>query len=70
MQTYSIDARQEVRDRIQWVGIRWSLEAFARLFYLYLTQPNVRASIGEQYGSTSDLLAKMEYALFVGRKGA
>jgi ubiquinone/menaquinone biosynthesis C-methylase UbiE len=70
MQTCSVDARHEVRDRIKWIGIRWSLEAFARLFYLYLTQPNVRASIGEQFGSTSDSLARMEYALFAGRKCA
>ena len=69
MQTYSIDARNEVRDRIQWIGVRWSLEGFARLFYLYLTQPNVRASLKEQFGSTADSLATMEYALFVGRKG-
>lgn len=68
LQTYAIDARNEVRDRIQWIGIRWSLEAMARLFYLYLTQPNVRASIKEQYGSTSDSLARMKYVLFVGRK--
>ena len=69
LQTYSIDARNEVRDRIQWIGVRWSLESMGRLFYLYLTQPNVRASIREQYGSTSDSLTKMEYALLVGRKG-
>jgi arsenite methyltransferase len=70
MQTYSIDARQEVRDRIQWIGLHWSLEGFARLFYLYLTKPDVRASIREQYGSTSGVLEVMEYGLFVGRKGA
>jgi arsenite methyltransferase len=69
-QTHSIDARQEVRDRIQWIGVRWSLGAFARLFHLYLTRPDVRASIREQYGSTSGVLEVMEYGLFVGRKGA
>jgi arsenite methyltransferase len=68
-QTYSIDARQEVRDRIQWIGVRWSLEAFARLFYLYLTKPDARASLQEQFGSGSGSLGMMEYALFVGRKG-
>ncbi len=70
LQTYSIDARDEVRDRIQWIGVRWSLEAFARLFRLYLTQPGARVSVAEQYGSTSDVLGKLEYALFIGRKGA
>ncbi len=70
MQTYSIDARQEVQDRIHWIGVRWSLEAMGRLFRLYLTQPNARASIREQYGSTSDLLPKMKYVLFAGEKRA
>ncbi|MBI5035309.1 MAG: class I SAM-dependent methyltransferase [Chloroflexi bacterium] len=69
-QTYAIDARNEVRDRIQWIGVRWSLEGFARLFRLYLTRPEARASVAVQYGSTANLIAKMEYALFVGRKGA
>jgi ubiquinone/menaquinone biosynthesis C-methylase UbiE len=68
LQTYSIDARQEVSDRIRWIGVRWTLEAFARLFRLYLTRPEVRVSVREQYGSTSDVLGKLEYALFVGRK--
>lgn len=68
IQTYSIDARQEVRDRIQWIGMRWSLEALARLVYWYLTQPNVRTSLREQFGSTADLIAKLEYALFIGKK--
>lgn len=68
LQTFSIDARAEVRDRIQWIGPRWSLEAMGRLFYLCVTQPSARASVGEQYGSTSNVLGTLEYALFVGRK--
>lgn len=68
-QTYAIDARDEVRDRIQWIGVRWSLEAMGRLLYLYLTQPKARTSVAEQYGSTADTLGKLKYALFVGRKG-
>ncbi len=70
LQPYAIKARQEVRNRIRWIGVRWSLEALARLFYLYLTQPNARTSVAEQYGATSDTLGKLEYALFVGRKPA
>lgn len=68
VQPQAIDARQEVRDRIQWIGVRWSLEAMARLFYLYLTQPGARRSVAEQYGATSETLGKLGYALFVGRK--
>ena len=68
MQTYSIDARHEVRDRIQCIGVRWSLEAFARLVYFFVTQPAARASVREQYGSTAHVLGKLGYALFAGRK--
>jgi ubiquinone/menaquinone biosynthesis C-methylase UbiE len=67
-QTYSIDARREIRDRMQWIGARWALKAFARLFYLYLTRPDARASIKEQFGSGSGSLETMKYGLFVGRK--
>jgi ubiquinone/menaquinone biosynthesis C-methylase UbiE len=70
MQTFSIGARAEVRDRTQWIGARWSLEAFARLFRLYLTRPDARVSVREQYGSTADVLGKLEYALFAGKKCA
>ncbi len=66
--TYSIDARREIRDRMQWIGARWALKAFARLFYLYLTRPDARSSIKEQFGSGAGSLETMEYGLFVGRK--
>ncbi len=66
--TYSIDARREIRDRMQWIGARWALKAFARLFYLYLTRPDARSSIKEQFGSGAGSLKTMEYGLFVGRK--
>jgi arsenite methyltransferase len=66
--TYSIDARQEIRRRMQWIGARWALEAFARLFYLYLTRPDARPSIKEQFGSGSGSFEMMRYGLFVGRK--
>jgi ubiquinone/menaquinone biosynthesis C-methylase UbiE len=68
MRTYAIDARQEIRSRMQWLGARWVLKAFARLFYLYLTRPDARSSIKEQFGSGSGSLEMMEYGLFVGRK--
>lgn len=68
LQSYPIDARAEVRDRIRWIGPRWSLEAMGRLFYLFLTRPEARTSVAEQYGSTADTLGILKYALFVGRK--
>jgi ubiquinone/menaquinone biosynthesis C-methylase UbiE len=63
--TYSIDARQEIRDRMQWIGVRWALKAFARLFYLYLTA-DVRSSV-EQFGSGSGSLRRWSTG-FRGRK--
>ncbi len=68
MRTYAIDARQEIRDRLQWIGMRWALKALARLFYLYLTRPDARSSLKEQFGSGTGSLEMMEYGLFVGRK--
>ncbi|HTP11966.1 MAG TPA: class I SAM-dependent methyltransferase [Anaerolineae bacterium] len=62
------DARREIRGRLQWIGWRWSLEAFARLGYLYLTRPEARSSIRDQFGSSADSLETMRYGLFVGRK--
>jgi hypothetical protein len=53
---------------MQWIGARWALKAFARLFYLYLTRPDTRPSIKEQFGSGAGSLETMEYGLFVGRK--
>jgi ubiquinone/menaquinone biosynthesis C-methylase UbiE len=64
----TIDARREIRGRLQWIGLRWSLKAFARLGYLYLTRPEARSSIKEQFGSSADSLETMRYGLFVGRK--
>lgn len=70
VQVFPVDAREEVRDRIRWIGVRWSLESVGRLFHLYLTQPQARSSVAEQYGSTADTLGKLRYALLVGRKVA
>ncbi len=68
LQPYSLEAREEVRDRIRWIGVRWSVEAFARLLRLYLTRPEARVSVREQYGSTANVLGNLEYALCAGRK--
>ena len=42
---HQIDARREIQDRLQWIGARWILQAFGRLFRLYLTQPAARRAI-------------------------
>jgi len=63
-----IDPRAEIRDRIQWVGWRWAVRAWGRLFRLYLTQPAVRQSIREMFDAPVDMIQQMGYGLFVGRK--
>jgi arsenite methyltransferase len=65
---HPIDARQEIRDRLQWIGARWALQAFGRLFRLYLTRPVARQSLKAQFGSSAGSLEKMGYGIFIGRK--
>jgi arsenite methyltransferase len=65
---HQIDARHEIRDRLHWIGARWTLKAFGRLFRLYLTQPAARQSLKAQFGSSTGSLNTMGYGIFVGRK--
>ena len=65
---HQIDARREIQDRLQWIGARWTLQAFGRLFRLYLTQPAARQSLKAQFGSSAGSLKTMGYGIFVGRK--
>ncbi len=65
---HRINARREIQDRLRWIGARWTLQAFGRLFHLYLTQPAARQSLKAQFGSTAGSLHTMGYGIFVGRK--
>ena len=65
---HQIDARQEIRSRLQWIGARWALKAFGRLLRLYLTQSTARQSLKAQFGSSAGSLNTMRYGIFVGRK--
>lgn len=65
---YDIDPGREIRDRMQWVGRRWALRGFGRLARLYLTVPEVRQSLREQFRAPADAIQQMGYGLFVGRK--
>jgi arsenite methyltransferase len=68
LRTHQIDARREIRGRLQWIGARWALAAFGRLFWLYLTRPTARQSLKAQFGSSAGSLNTMRYGIFVGRK--
>jgi ubiquinone/menaquinone biosynthesis C-methylase UbiE len=63
-----IDNRQEIKGRMEWVGMRWALKGFWRLGVLYLTNSAVRKSIKDSFDAPLAVLSLMGYALFVGRK--
>jgi len=65
---HQIDGRQEIRGRLKWVGTRWALKGFYRLFLLYLKNPALRQSVKEMFDAPLDILQQMGYGLFVGRK--
>jgi len=65
---HQIEPRQEIRDRLQWIGARWVLKAFGRLLRLYLTEPAARQSLKAQFGSSAGSWETMGYGLFVGKK--
>jgi hypothetical protein len=68
IQVHKVEPRQEVRDRIQWIGWRSILPAWGRAIKLLLTHPGARASIRAQLDSPTELLDYLSYALLVGRK--
>jgi SAM-dependent methyltransferase len=65
---HQLDPRAEIKDRMQWVGWKWALRGFSRLFALYLQSPATRRSIREMFGTPLDVIQQMGYGLFTGRK--
>jgi ubiquinone/menaquinone biosynthesis C-methylase UbiE len=70
IQTRPLEAKQEVSDRIKWVGWRSALSAQGRVLKLLLTNPRSRESFKEQLSTPADAVNLIGYALFVGRKPA
>ena len=68
VRSHQIDPSQEVKDRMQWIGWRWLLRAWGRGLRLIISKPGVRQSIKEQFNWPPDVMRKMGYGLFVGRK--
>jgi len=62
------DTRQEVRDRIGWVGWRSILPAWGRVIRLMVTNPSAREMMKEQLDTPTELLNHMAFALLAGRK--
>jgi ubiquinone/menaquinone biosynthesis C-methylase UbiE len=64
-----VDTRNEIRDRLRWVGRRWALRGFGRAVRLFFTNPEMRQSIKKYFGNTGmDSLEEIGYGLFIGRK--
>ncbi|MEJ2353056.1 MAG: hypothetical protein P8Y03_24980 [Anaerolineales bacterium] len=68
MRTCEIDARKEVKDRIQWIGWWWLLRAWGRGLRLYITNPAIRQSIKEMFDVPSEVFQYAGYGLFTGKK--
>lgn len=65
---YSVEMKKETKDRVQWVGWRWSLRAVGRLIKLYFTNPLARQAIKSQTKETSISYKSMGFGLFTGQK--
>jgi len=66
---HQIDTRSEIRDRMRWVGPKWVLRGFGRLFRLFLTNPSARQFIREMFGAPSfKAMQQVGYGLFAGKK--
>ena len=63
-----VDARTEVKSRIQWIGWRWLLRAWGRGLRLYLTSPAIRQSIKGMFDVPPEAFQYAGYGLFAGRK--
>jgi len=68
IEAFSLEAKQEVRDRIGWVGWRSILPAWGRVIRLLLSNPRARDAIKQQLGAPAEMINTMGYGLFVGRK--
>ena len=68
IQIRELDARQEVRDRIKWVGCGYILSAWGRLFRMLFSRRGSLKSIQGQLDAPRDMWELLGYALFVGRK--
>jgi ubiquinone/menaquinone biosynthesis C-methylase UbiE len=68
IQVHGLEAKQEVRDRIKWIGWRSVLPAWGRVIRLLLTNPRARGAIKQQLDAPTEMIKRMGYALFVGRK--
>ena len=68
LNTHQVDARSELKGRIQWIGWRWRIRAWGRALRLYVGNPSIRQSIKDQFDVPTEALDLLGYALLVGKK--
>ncbi len=68
IQTYSLDAKQELKDRLRWIGWRGLLGAWTRAIKLILTRKDAREAIRQQMDVPDDVAENYGYGLYVGQK--
>lgn len=68
IRTRQVDARTEVKSRIQWISWRWLLRAWGRALRLYITNPAIRESIKKQFDVPPEVFQYLGHGLFVGKK--
>lgn len=68
IKTFQVETKQEVQDRIGWVGWRTILPAWGRLIKLLFSEPSAREAVKQQVGTPVEMMNALGYGLFVGRK--
>ena len=68
VRTCQIDARTEVKRRIEWIGWRWLVRAWGRALRLVITNPAIRQSIKDQFDVPPKAFQILGHGLFVGKK--
>jgi arsenite methyltransferase len=68
IETFHVEARQELRDRIEWIGGRSILRVWGRAIKLLLSNPHARSAIKQQLDLPAELVNAMGYVLLTGRK--
>jgi ubiquinone/menaquinone biosynthesis C-methylase UbiE len=67
---FDVEPKQEVKDRIRWIGWRSILPAWGRILRLMIKKPEWREVIKAQFDSPAAAIDLFGYALLVGRKPA
>jgi SAM-dependent methyltransferase len=68
VRVYELDAAEEVRSRVRWIGWQQILRAWGRIIPLYVRKPVMRSMIKELMSTPREWFAYLGYVLICGRK--